>query len=87
MQETSINKHLHHKESLVPYSESDRIRYRTVKVTGPVVCTTKSRYVAMWSAHFEHLYIDYQLANISSISTGRVKARGLASLLKHIHFI
>ena len=28
----------------------------------------------MWAAYFEHLYIDYQLAHISSIGTGMVKA-------------
>ena len=63
--ETNINKHLPHKKPLVPYSESDR----------PVVCTTQSSCVAMWPAYFAHLYIDYQLANISSIGTGIVKAR------------
>ena len=75
MQETNINKHLHHKEPLVPYSE----------MTGLVVCTTQSRYVAIWGAYFEHLYIDYQLANISSIDTGMVKARGFASFFKQTY--
>ena len=56
-----------------------------MKVTRPVVCTTRSRYVVMWGAYFEHLYIDYQLANIPSTGTGMIKARGLGSLFKQTY--
>ena len=55
--------------------------YRIVKVTGPV-CTTQSRYVAMWAAYLEHLYIDYQLVNILSIGTGMVKGPDASSFFK-----
>ena len=34
----------------------------------------------MWPVYFEHLYIDYQLANISSIGTDMAKARGIPTL-------
>ena len=68
MQETNINKYLHHKESLVPYSESDRTCY--LYHVEPLRCNV--------AAYFELHYIDYQLANISSIGTGIAKARGVA---------
>ena len=54
-------------------------------VTGPVVCTTPSRYVAMWPAHLEDLCVDYQLANISSIGNGMVNARGFSSFFKQMY--
>ena len=57
--------HLHHKEPLEQYSESDRTRCHYH--TEPLVAL---EHVAMWPAYFEHRYIDYQLANISSTGTG-----------------
>ena len=38
--------------------------------------------IAMCPAYFGQIYIDYQLANISSIGSGIVKARGHASFFK-----
>ena len=46
---------------------------------------TQSRYVSMWSAYFEHLYIDYRLASISSIGTGMVNASGVANFFKQTY--
>ena len=40
------------------------------------------RHVAMWPAYFLHLFIDYQLANTSSIGTSMVKALEHACFFK-----
>ena len=80
IKEPNISKHLHHKESLKQYCESDTTcrLYHTEPLVG-------LRHVGMPPAYFEHPYIDYQLANIISIGTGMVKARGYTNFLKQTY--